>query len=60
AFTIGENKRNKFKYDFCFVGTAHPKKYQFITRMSKELADVYHNHTSTSFFHRELFTFTEK
>lgn len=34
------NKKN-FEYDFCFVGTAHPKKYKFIKIMSKQLKLVY-------------------
>jgi len=38
---IGKNTLNKFKYDFSFVGTAHPKKYKFIKRMSKQLKRVY-------------------
>lgn len=29
------------KYDFCFVGTAHPKKYKLIRKMSEELRAVY-------------------
>lgn len=35
------NNDNYFKYDFCFVGTAHPKKYKFISMMSKQLKNVY-------------------
>lgn len=31
------------KYDFCFIGTAHPKKYKFIKEISRTLADVYPN-----------------
>ena len=38
---IGKQKKSDFKYDFCFVGTAHPKKYEFITRMSTQLKSVY-------------------
>lgn len=37
---IGANK-NKNIYDFCFIGTAHPKKYMFINKMSKQLSKVY-------------------
>lgn len=37
---IGSNK-NKNIYDFCFIGTAHPKKYMFISKMSKQLSKVY-------------------
>lgn len=29
---IGEKNSDDYKYDFCFVGTAHPKKYKFIKR----------------------------
>lgn len=38
---IGEKSSNDYKYDFCFVGTAHPKKYKFIKKMSKQLKTVY-------------------
>lgn len=38
---IGERKINSYKYDFCFVGTAHPKKYKFINMMSKQLRKIY-------------------
>lgn len=38
---IGEKTKKKFKYDFCFVGTAHPKKYKFIREMSAQLKAVY-------------------
>lgn len=40
---IGEIKKNKYKYDFTFIGTAHPKKYKMISEISKELKDVYKN-----------------
>lgn len=38
---IGKINPIDYKYDFCFVGTAHPKKYKFITEMSKKLMPVY-------------------
>ncbi len=38
---IGLKTRNDYKYDFCFVGTAHPKKYKFIKEMSQQLISVY-------------------
>lgn len=38
---IGAKPRAEFKYDSMFVGTAHPKKYQFIKEMSAKLSDVY-------------------
>lgn len=40
---IGSQKQNNYKYDFCFVGTAHPKKYKFIKEMSQQLKSVYPN-----------------
>ena len=30
-----------FDYDICFVGTAHPKKYKFVSQMSEQLKAVY-------------------
>ena len=38
---IGEKISDDYKYDFCFVGTAHPKKYKFIKKMSEQLKSVY-------------------
>ena len=38
---IGKDRRHDYKYDFCFVGTAHPKKYQLIGMMSEQLKPVY-------------------
>ena len=38
---IGNNTKSDYKYDFCFVGTAHPKKYKFIKMMSEQLKTVY-------------------
>lgn len=38
---IGKKKNLDVKYDFCFVGTAHPKKYRFIKMMSQQLKKVY-------------------
>lgn len=38
---IGKHKIDSYKYDFCFVGTAHPKKYKFIKQMSKKLLSVF-------------------
>lgn len=37
---IGSKKTNNV-YDFCFIGTAHPKKYSFMKKMSKQLSKVY-------------------
>ena len=38
---IGNSKKREFQYDFCFVGTAHPKKYKFIQMMTRQLKEVY-------------------
>ena len=38
---IGDEKRVNYKYDFCFVGTAHPQKYKSIRMMSNQLKTVY-------------------
>jgi hypothetical protein len=38
---IGKNTGKDYRYDFCFVGTAHPKKYKFIKIMSEQLKKVY-------------------
>lgn len=38
---IGKQKQENLKYDFCFVGTAHPQKYKFIKRISEQLKDVF-------------------
>lgn len=47
---IGKRSKRKFKYDFCFVGTAHPKKYKFIKMMSEQLKDIYPNQFIYFFF----------
>lgn len=47
---IGKKNIQEFKYDFCFVGTAHPKKYKFIKIMSHQLKEVYPNQFIYFFF----------
>lgn len=47
---IGKLRQSKFKYDFCFVGTAHPKKYVFINKMSSQLRNIYPNQFIYFFF----------
>ena len=47
---IGKRNNTNFKYDFCFVGTAHPKKYKFIKMMSEQLKSVYPNQFIYFFF----------
>lgn len=43
-------KKGKYRYDFSFVGTAHPKKYKFINQMSQQLKTVYPNQFIYFFF----------
>ena len=38
---IGKAKDRENQYDFCFVGTAHPKKYKLVKEMSEQLGKVY-------------------
>lgn len=38
---IAKCNTKNYKYDFCFIGTAHPKKYKFIKMMSNQLKDIY-------------------
>ena len=57
---IGKLKKDDFKYDFCFVGTAHPKKYKFIKMMSKQLESVYPSQFIYYFFPSRLVFFYRK
>lgn len=57
---IGEKSQKSFKYDFCFVGTAHPKKYRFINMMSEQLSAVYPNQFIYFFFPSKLVYFYRK
>lgn len=47
---MGGHPNKEFKYDFCFVGTAHPKKYKFINMMSNQLRPIYPNQFIYFFF----------
>jgi len=57
---IGNQTKEDFKYDFCFVGTAHPKKYKFIKLMSEQLKEVYPNQFIYYFFPSRLVFFYRK
>lgn len=57
---IGKLKKDSFKYDFCFVGTAHPKKYKFIKIMSEQLKSVYPSQFIYFFFPSRLVFFYRK
>ena len=57
---IGRKKNDDFKYDFCFVGTAHPKKYKFIKMMSEQLRRVYPNQFIYFFYPSRIVFFYRK
>lgn len=57
---IGSQNKSDFKYDFCFVGTAHPKKYKFIKMMSEQLQSVYPNQFIYYFFPSRIVYFYRK
>ncbi len=57
---IGKNIINDFKYDFCFVGTAHPQKYKFINMMSEQLKAVYPKQFIYYFFPSPIVFFYRK
>lgn len=57
---IGNRNKRDFKYDFCFVGTAHPKKYQAINMMSEQLKSVYPRQFIYFFFPSPIVFFYRK
>lgn len=57
---IGQRNNKDYKYDFCFVGTAHPKKYKFISLMSNQLKMVYPNQFIYFFFPSRIVYFYRK
>lgn len=57
---IGQQNHNDYKYNFCFVGTAHPKKYKFIQQMSGQLKEIYPNQFIYYFFPSRLVFFYRK
>lgn len=57
---IGKRDNKNFRYDFCFVGTAHPKKYRFIRLMSTELKEIYPNQFIYFFFPSRIVFFYRK
>lgn len=57
---IGQKKLSDYKYDFCFVGTAHPKKYKFINMMSEQLKDIYPKQFIYFFFPSPIVFFYRK
>lgn len=57
---IGKRNNTNYKYDFCFVGTAHPKKYKFIKMVSAQLKSVYPNQFIYFFFPSPIVYFYRK
>lgn len=57
---IGNSKKKDFLYDFCFIGTAHPKKYKFIKTISHELSVVYQKQFIYFFFPSRIVFFYRK
>lgn len=57
---IGRKNNTDFTYDFCFVGTAHPKKYKFINMMSEQLRKVYPEQFIYFFFPSPIVYFYRK
>lgn len=60
---IGNQHTTDFEYDFCFVGTAHPKKYMFIKKMSEQLKGIFSKQyiyfffpSPIVFFYRKIFS----
>lgn len=47
---MGEINKEKYKYDFSFIGTAHPQKYKFVKKMAEQLQKVYSNQFIYYFF----------
>ena len=38
---MGEINKERYEYDFSFIGTAHPQKYKFVKKMAEQLQKVY-------------------
>lgn len=57
---IGLIKKEKYKFDFCFIGTAHPKKYELIKQMTQQLKGVYPNQFIYFFFPSRIVFFYRK
>lgn len=57
---LGKKKIDTYKYDFSFVGTAHPKKYKFINMMSEQLKEAYPNQFIYYFFPSRIVFFYRK
>ena len=59
-YELMKSKNQKERFDFCFIGTAHPKKYKFIKLMSNKLKKVYPNQFIYYFFPSRIVFFYRK
>ncbi len=57
---VGTQERYEFQYDFCFIGTAHPKKYKLINMMSAQLKEQYPKQYIYFYFPSRLVYFYRK
>ncbi|SEQ86923.1 hypothetical protein SAMN02910369_02580 [Lachnospiraceae bacterium NE2001] len=57
---IGDRKSIDYQYDFCFIGTAHPKKYVYINKISRQLKAVYPNQFIYFYFQSPIVFFYRK
>lgn len=57
---IAKNQPTQYKYDFSFVGTAHPKKYKYIKKMSEQLYTIYSKQFIYFFFPSRIVYFYRK
>lgn len=51
---IGKEEKENYRYDVMFVGTAHPKKYKYISLMSKQLKEKFSKQYIYFFFPSKL------
>lgn len=57
---IGQIRNKEYRFDFSFVGTAHPKKYRFIKQMTAQLREVYPKQFVYFFFPSKLVYYYRK
>lgn len=57
---IGKLENGIYKYDFLFIGTAHPQKYMFINSIAQQLKEIYQKQFIYYFFPSRLVYFYRK
>lgn len=57
---IASKHVDNYKYDFMFVGTAHPKKYKYVKEMSRKLSRIYKKQYIYFFYPSRLVYFYRK